>query len=50
MTDAEVEGKFRPLAAKVLTAAQADRLLERLWKIDDLADAGEILKLTVREG
>ncbi len=47
MSDAEVEAKFRPLAAKVLTAAQSQRLLERVWSIEDVADAGEIARLTV---
>lgn len=46
MTDAEVEGKFRKLAAPVLTASGTDRLLERLWRLEELADAGEIVRLT----
>lgn len=47
MSDAEVEQKFRKLAVNVLTPAQMDRLLERLWKLEDVADAGEIVRLTV---
>ena len=47
MSDAEVEAKFRSLATKVLSAAGADRLLERLWALDTLAEAGEIVRLTV---
>lgn len=46
MSDAEVEGKFRKLAAAVLKDEQAERLLEALWKLDELADAGEIVRLT----
>ena len=47
LSDAEIEAKFRPLAAQVLSSAQIDRLLEKLWKIEDVANAGEILQLTV---
>jgi 2-methylcitrate dehydratase len=46
MSDAEVEAKFRKLAAEVLKPAQAERLLEKLWKLDELPDAGEIARLT----
>jgi 2-methylcitrate dehydratase len=47
MSDSEVEEKFRKLALNVLAPSQVDRLLERLWKLDELADAGEIVRLTV---
>jgi 2-methylcitrate dehydratase len=47
LSDAEVEAKFRGLAAAVLKPAQTDRLLAALWKLEDLADAGEIVRLTV---
>lgn len=47
MTDTEIEAKFRPLAAPVLSSAQTDRLLDKLWHIEDLADAGECVRLTV---
>jgi 2-methylcitrate dehydratase len=46
MTDAELEAKFRKLAAAVLKPARTDRLLETLWRLEDLADAGEIVRLT----
>jgi 2-methylcitrate dehydratase len=46
MSNSEVEAKFRTLAAKALTPSQSDRLLERLWKVEDVADAGDILRLT----
>lgn len=49
MTDAEVESKFRPLAARALTPAQTGRLLERLWTIEDVADIGDVVRLTVRD-
>lgn len=46
MTDGEVEAKFHKLAAGVLRPAEAERLLEKLWKLDELPDAGEIVRLT----
>jgi 2-methylcitrate dehydratase len=47
MTQTEIEAKFRPLAGQVLNKAQIDRLLEKLCHIEDLADAGECVRLTV---
>ena len=47
MSDAEIEAKFRPLAAGVLGAEQVDRLLGKLWQLEKLADAGECVRLTV---
>jgi 2-methylcitrate dehydratase len=50
MSDAEVEAKFRPLAAKVLQPAQADRLLAALWKLEQARAIGDILRLTTVRG
>jgi 2-methylcitrate dehydratase len=47
MTDAEVEAKFRKLAGHVLAPAGIDALLDRLWHLEEVADAGDILRLTV---
>jgi 2-methylcitrate dehydratase len=47
MTDRDYERKFRPLAANVLSEAQTDRLLSRLRHLEDVADIGEVLALTV---
>jgi 2-methylcitrate dehydratase len=47
MSDGEVEAKFRKLARGVLQPAHSDRLLAALWKLEDAADAGEIVRLTV---
>ena len=47
MSDAEVEGKFRALACRVLRPEQADRLLAALWQTETMSDAGEIVRLTV---
>lgn len=47
MSEAEVERKFRTLAAGVLAPRQADRLLETLWRLETLQEAGAIARLTV---
>lgn len=44
MTDAELEAKFRALAATELEPARIDRLVERLWSIETLADAAAIAR------
>jgi 2-methylcitrate dehydratase len=49
MTDAEIEAKFRKLAGEVLDAPRTDRLLDALWRLDELPDAGEIVRLTAFE-
>jgi 2-methylcitrate dehydratase len=46
MTDAEVEEKFRSLARRQLTAAQTDDLLGRLWGLDRLPGAAELVAAT----
>ena len=50
MDDADIEQKFRTLARKVLPDAQASRLLERLSNLEAVADAGEIPRLTIKQG
>ena len=47
LSDQELEAKFRKLARHILPDARTDRLLARLWALETLDDAGEILKLTV---
>jgi 2-methylcitrate dehydratase len=46
MTDGEVEAKFRSLATQVLKPDQIDRLLDSLWRLEELDDAGEVVRLT----
>lgn len=46
MSDGEIEAKFGKLASAVLSDAQAGRLLETLWRLDGLDDAGEVVRLT----
>lgn len=45
LSDAEVEDKFRSLAVGPLTEAQADALLECLWRLDEASDLSELLRL-----
>ena len=46
MTQSEIEGKFRPLAAGVLQPAQTDRLLTALWRLEEQANVHELMTLT----
>jgi 2-methylcitrate dehydratase len=43
MSDAEVEDKFRTLAAPRLGRAELDNLLQALWRIDQLADVSAVV-------
>ena len=47
MSEAEIEAKFRPLAAGVLQSAQTDRLLAALWRLEEQANIHELMALTV---
>jgi 2-methylcitrate dehydratase len=44
ISDAEVEIKFRNLTRRISTAQQ-DKILDTLWNLEKVKDAGEILKL-----
>ena len=44
MSDADLEKKFRGLAQGVLPAAQTRKLIDLLWKIEDLPNAGEVAR------
>ena len=46
LTDAEVEDKFRSLAAEHLPADRIDALLSHLWRIDEAPDLSELFRLT----
>jgi 2-methylcitrate dehydratase len=48
MTDQEIEAKFRSLAHDLLTPAQTDAVLERLWNLDQVKDIGEVIKMVKR--
>ena len=46
LTDAEVEDKFRSLAAEHLPDDRVDDLLAHLWRIDEAPDLAELFRLT----
>ncbi len=50
LSDNEVEHKFRELTAGRLEAGQADRILETVWKLDTLADIGQLIDLMAIKG
>jgi 2-methylcitrate dehydratase len=47
MSEAEIEAKFRPLAAGVLNPAQTDRLLAALWRLEEQPNIHDLMALTV---
>ena len=47
MSESEVEAKFRKLAGKTITRSATDRLVESLWRLENMRDAGEIVRLTL---
>ena len=46
MTDAHLETKFRSLVGEVLPRGRVERLLARLWKLDQVPDVGDVVALT----
>ncbi len=46
LTDAEVENKFRSLAATRLPTPQTNALLESLWRLDQAPNLNQLLRLT----
>ena len=46
LSDIELEDKFRSLAGPVLAKERVEGLLDRLWRLEDVADIGEIFELT----
>jgi len=50
MSDAELEEKFRECAVwGGLTRAEANKVLELAWKIEELKDVGELTRLLRRK-
>ena len=45
MSDQEIEAKFRRLAEPVLGPGQANKILDRLWHLEEVRDLREILNL-----
>ena len=50
MTDQEVEAKFRSLARDLLSSSQTDALLERLWRLEEVGDIGEVVQMVRVQG
>ena len=46
MTDAEMEEKFRGLAARYLPAQRVDALLKQLWALESLPKVGTLVEMT----
>ena len=46
LSDGELEDKFRGLAGPVLAGDRVDGLLDRLWRLEEVEDLGEIFDLT----
>jgi 2-methylcitrate dehydratase len=50
MSDADVEAKFRKLAIGVLASERIDALLEIMWDMEHLPDAGVLARATIAAG
>lgn len=50
LTDAEIEDKFRTLAARVSGCSRAEELVEAVWTLDGSDDAGELMRLARADG
>jgi 2-methylcitrate dehydratase len=47
MSESDVEAKFRSLTRDLLSPGQIERLLERLWRLEEVKDVGEVMRMTV---
>jgi 2-methylcitrate dehydratase len=47
MSESDVAAKFRSLTRDLLSPGQIDRLLERLWRLEEVKDVGEVIRMTV---
>lgn len=50
LTDGEFEYKFRRLVGDLLAGDQVDQILERVSRLEELEDVGELVRLTARKG
>ncbi|MEI9926316.1 MAG: hypothetical protein WDN50_25755 [Bradyrhizobium sp.] len=50
MSDRDLERKFTDLAEGILPTQQTAKIIETCWKIESLADAGEIARMGARPG
>jgi 2-methylcitrate dehydratase PrpD len=47
MSDRDLEDKFRGLADGILTSDRAQRVIDLCWRLEELEDAGELVRATV---
>jgi hypothetical protein len=47
MSDKQLEDKFRDQAVAALPAAQVEKAIALCWRIDDLEDVGELIRIAV---
>ena len=47
LSDKELEDKFKGIASKYMDDAQMKKIIDTVWKVDQLADMGELTKLMV---
>jgi 2-methylcitrate dehydratase PrpD len=47
LTDAQLNAKFRDQGVLALPSGQVDRLVDLCWRIDSLADVGELVRAAV---
>lgn len=50
LSDAQLETKLRELAGRAGFKGDVGRLADNLWRIDELADAGEVMRLAAGHG
>ena len=46
MTDADLEGKFRDLANRVIAPSESERIIKMCWEFDQLSDCRALIGLT----
>jgi len=50
MTDLEIEDKFRALGGWYFAGGEIESALKALWKLEEMKDAGDILRLFIGRG
>jgi hypothetical protein len=48
MTEEEIQEKFRRLALNTLDRAQTERIIETVYRLDELKSAGELVATLVK--
>jgi hypothetical protein len=50
LSDAEIEAKVRALAGGGRAAARVDAIIDRIWRLDECADAGGLSAMLAAAG